>query len=377
MKILQLGKFYPPVFGGIQNVMYELTTGLNNEKIHCDVLCSNNRNKYEVTKYDNYQVFKTKSYGIHFSTSITPQMISVLKNIQDDYDIISIHFPDPMAALALFIARPKGKVVLHWHSDVIKQKHLLKLFEPLQNWVINRADLIIGATKGHIKDSDQASLMLDKSIVLPYPFDSNELKQCIDSDLLNILKTKYPGKKIIFAMGRLIYYKGFEHLIEAANHLNDDYIILIGGEGKLKEKFEQKIKSNNLQSKVKLIGFIPRSELGTYYKFCDVFCLPSTFRSEMFGIVQLEAMSFGKPIITTKLERSGVCNVNIDGVTGKCVEVANSLEIATAIDSILQNTDTYLLYSENCKERVKEVFDKKVVIESLIEIYKKLLNEGK
>ncbi len=377
MKILQLGKFYPPVFGGIQNVMYEFTTGLNDENIHCDVLCSNDKNEYEITTYDTYKVFRTKSYGIYFSTSISPQMISILKNIQDNYDIISIHFPDPMAALALFIARPKGKVVLHWHSDVIKQKYLRKLLEPLQNWVINRADLIIGATKGHIEDSDQASLMLDKSIVLPYPFDSNELKKHIDNDLFSMLKNEYQNRKIIFAMGRLIYYKGFEHLIESAKYLNDDYIILIGGEGKLKENLEQKIKSNNVQSKVKLIGFIPHHQLGTYYKLCDIFCLPSTFRSEMFGIVQLEAMSFGKPVITSKLERSGVCNVNIHDVTGKCVKTASPLAIANAITSILQNTDTYLLYSQNCKKRVKEIFDKKVVIESLIEIYKKLLNEGK
>ncbi|MCK5677671.1 MAG: glycosyltransferase, partial [Flavobacteriaceae bacterium] len=277
MKILQLGKFYPPVFGGIQNVMYEFATGLNDENIHCDVLCSNTENKYIITHYDTYKVFRTKSYGVHFSTSISPQMITILKSIQDDYDIISIHFPDPMAALALFISKPKCKVVLHWHSDVIKQKYLLKLFEPLQNWVINRADLIIGATETHIKESNQANLMIDKSLILPYPFDSNALKKCINLDLLHHLKTTYKNKKIIFAMGRLIYYKGFKYLVEAAKHLNDEYIILIGGEGELKKDLEEKIFTNHLESKIKLIGFIPHSELGTYYELCDIFCLPSTF----------------------------------------------------------------------------------------------------
>lgn len=373
MKILQLGKFYPPVFGGIQNVMYEFTTGLNQANVHCDVLCSNTINQYEETHINTYKIFRTKSYGIHFSTSISPQMISILKRIQDDYDIISIHFPDPMAALALFISKPKGKVVLHWHSDVIKQKYILKLFEPLQNWVINRADLIIGATEKHIKNSDQAQLMINKNAIIPYPYDPDALKKCIDMDLFYQLKIKYKNKKIIFAMGRLIYYKGFEYLIESATYLNDEYIIIIGGEGELRSKLTQQIKDNNLESKVELIGFIPYNELGTYYKICDIFCLPSTFRSEMFGIVQLEAMSFGKPVISTKLKRSGVCNVNIDGITGKCVEVGNGLEIANAIHTILQDSHTYLLYSENCKRRVKEVFDKKIVVNILIETYKKLL----
>lgn len=376
MKILQLGKFYPPVFGGIQNVMYEFATGLNDESIHCDVLCSNNKNIYEVTSYETYKVFKSKSYGIHFSTSITPQMISILKKIQDDYDVISIHFPDPMAAVALYMAKPKGKVVLHWHSDIIKQKYLLKLFEPLQKWVINRADLIIGATKTHIKSSDQANLMLNKSIILPYPFDSKQFKEYVNDELLSELKLKYQGKKIIFAMGRLVYYKGFEYLIEAATHLNDDYIILIGGEGKLKADFEKKIKDSNLQSKVELLGFIHHDVLGTYYQLCDLFCLPANLRSEMFGIVQLEAMSFGKPVITSNLKRSGICHVNIDNVTGLCVKPESPLAIANAAISILEDKEKYTQYSENCKKRVEEVFNKKIIIQKLIKIYKQVLSEA-
>ena len=375
MRILQLGKFYPPVFGGIQNVMYEFTTGLNAENIHCDVLCSNNKNKYEVINHDTYKVFKSKSYGLYFSTSITPQMISILKKIQDDYDVISIHFPDPMAAFALYMSKPKGKVILHWHSDVIKQKYLLKLFEPLQKWVINRADLIIGATEMHIKSSDQANIMLEKSIVLPYPFDSKKFKECVNNELLSALKLKYQGKKIIFAMGRLVYYKGFEYLIEAATHLNDDYIILIGGEGKLKADFEEKIKNSNLQTKVELLGFIHHNVLGTYYELCDLFCLPANFRSEMFGIVQIEAMSFGKPIITSNIARSGICHVNIDNVTGVCVEPESPLAIANAAISIMEDQNKYTQYSKNCKKRVEEVFNKKVIIQELIKIYKQVLTK--
>jgi rhamnosyl/mannosyltransferase len=373
MKILQLGKFYPPVFGGIQNVMYEFTTGLNEENIHCDVLCSNNQNIYQITDEDGYKIFRTKSYGIYFSTSITPQMIFKLKEIQNEYDIISIHAPDPMAALALFMIKPQGRVVLHWHSDVIKQKFLLKLFDPLQNWLINRADVIIGATKIHIEDSNQAHLMKDKNVILPYPFNSNTLKSCVDINLFSELKENYKNKKIIFSMGRLIYYKGFSYLIEAAKYLNDDYVILIGGEGELEASLKKIIDDNNLTSKVKLIGFIPHKELGTYYKLCDIFCLSSVFRSEMFGIVQLEAMSFGKPIITSKLEKSGVCSVNIHGVTGQCVASNNAIAIADAIISILKNHYTYKTYSENCIYRVDEVFNKKKVINKLINIYKKLL----
>lgn len=374
MRILQFGRFYPPSFGGIENVMYEITTGLNDVGVECDVLCSNKKNKYEVTNNDTYSIFRTKSYGIYFSTSISPQMISKLKEIQDNYDVISVHFPDPMAALAIFLTRPKAKIVIHWHSDVIKQKYLLKLFEPLQNWVINRADLIIGATEKHIGSSDQKDRMLHKSEVIPYPFDLEALPKSIDQDILNSLKIDYKDKKIIFSMGRLVYYKGFEYLIKSAKYLSDEYVIIIGGIGKLEKSLNQLIIDNNLHDKVKLIGSIPYNELGSYYKFCDIFCLPSTYRSEMFGIVQLEAMSFGKPVVSTKIDRSGVCNVNINEVTGICIEVANSKEIARAITSIMNDENTYLKYSENSKKRVTDIFEKKTVISSYIKAYKNLLD---
>jgi glycosyltransferase involved in cell wall biosynthesis len=373
MRILQLGRFYPPSFGGIQNVIYEITTGLNCSGVHCDVLCSNDKNLYEVSKYDGYQVLRTRSYGTYFSTSITLQMISKLNEIKNNYDIISVHFPDPMAVVALLMTRPKAKIVIHWHSDVIKQKYLLKLFEPFQNWIIGKANLVIGATINHIEGSDQRDKMVFKSNIIPYPFDTNYLLNCVNSELLKELKEKYNGKKIVFGMGRLVYYKGFEHLIDAAKYLSDDYMILIGGQGVLKEKLKEQIRSNNLEGKVELLGAIPQNDLGTYYEICDVFCLPSTYRSEMYGIVQLEAMSFGKPVVSTKLKRSGVSNVNIDNVTGMCVKVADSSEIGNAIKLITNEPERYKKYSINAKNRVSDVFEKSIIIKKLIDTYSELL----
>ena len=128
MKILQLGKFYPPSIGGIQLVMYDITETINkNKDIECDVLCSNDVNLYTEEVINNYRVFRTKTFGTYFATSATPQMIFKLRNIISEYDIIHLHLPDPMANLALFFANTKNKkVILHWHSDIIKQKYIKK-----------------------------------------------------------------------------------------------------------------------------------------------------------------------------------------------------------------------------------------------------------
>jgi glycosyltransferase involved in cell wall biosynthesis len=375
MKILQFGKFYPPVFGGIENVMYEITTGLNTKSgVKCDVLCSNNNNSFSITKHSSYKIIRTKSYGKYFSTSISPQLITKLSEIQSSYDVISVHFPDPMAAIALFIARPKAKIVIHWHSDIIKQKFLLKLFNPLQSWVVNRADLVLGATKSHINGSDKCAKIKEKSRVIPYPFDSSALKENTNNVLFEALQKKFSNKVVIFSIGRLVYYKGFRYLIEAASNLNNNHVILIGGEGILDKELQDQIDSNGLNDKVVLLGGISQKDLSAYYQLCDIFCLPSIFRTEMFGIVQLESMSFGKPVISTKLDRSGVCNVNINGETGVCVEIKNSFQIASAIKEMTQDKYKYERYSSNCVKRVEEVYKKEIIIDKIIDMYNDLLN---
>jgi len=374
MKILQFGKFYPPVFGGIENVMYEITTGLNSKSdIECDVLCSNDNNSFLITKVSDYKIIRTKSYGKYFSTSLSPQLITKLREIQSNYDIINVHFPDPMAAIALYVVRPKAKIVIHWHSDIIKQRLLLKLFYPLQSWVVNRADLVLGATKTHIAGSDEYSRIKKKSKIIPYPFDSSALKENINNTLLKTLQQKFSNKAVIFSIGRLVYYKGFEYLIEAALNLNDSHVILIAGDGPLKKELQDQINKNNLNGKVILLGSIPYKDLSAYYQLCNIFCLPSIFRSEMFGIVQLEAMSFGKPVISTKLDRSGVCNVNVNGETGMCVEIKSPIQISSAVKDIMRYK--YELYSSNCIKRVEAVYKKEIVIDNIIDAYNDLLND--
>ena len=370
MKILQLGKYYPPHIGGIEMVMYQITEGLNKRGIHCDVLCSNDKNKYEEIVINNYKVFKTKSYGKFASTSITPQMIFKLREIIDNYDIIHIHFPDPMANLALMLSEHKNKkVILHWHSDIIKQKNLLKLYLPFQNWLLKRADKIIATTPKYIEESPYLSKYKNKCIAVPIGIDKNRLK--VNMELVNELKNKY-NKKIVFSLGRLAYYKGFEYLIKAARYLSDDYIILIGGEGELKEELSELIKKEKLEKKVKLIGKIKDEDLGSYYYASDLFVLPSIEKTEAFGIVQIEAMSFGKPIIATKIKGSGVDWVNEHGVSGLNVEPKNPKAIADAILLLTKDEMTYKSFSKNAKERFEKLFTLDKMIDNILNVYKSL-----
>lgn len=369
MKVLQLGKFYPPHVGGIETVMYDITETLNEKGYKTDVLCSNKEYNYVEENVSSYKVIRTKSFGIKFSTSLTPQMIYKLRQIINSYNIIHVHLPDPMANLALMFANLNNKkIILHWHSDIIKQKKLLKLYEPFQNWLLKRADKIIATTPKYISESEYLQKYKSKCISVPIGIDENKLK--INTELLHDLKNKYKYKKVIFSLGRLAYYKGFKYLVESAKYLNDEYIVLIGGSGPLHDSLEEYIKIHNLENKVKLLGRIEDNELGSYYELCDLFCLPSIIKSEAFGVVQIEAMSFGKPIVATNIKGSGVDWVNKDKVSGRNVNIEDPKALAFAFNEILLDNEIYKRYSENSLKRFQELFLRNKMVEEIIKVYK-------
>lgn len=373
MKVLQLAKFYPPCHGGMETVTFDIAEYLNQHNIKTDVLCANEKNEYIEDLIQGYHVFRAKSWGIYFSTSISPQLISKLKEIVNNYDIIHIHLPNPMANMALRLVNPKQKIVLHWHSDIIKQKYLLKLYEPLQSWLLKKSDAIIATSPKYMQESLVLQSYIDKCISVPLGIDEHKLQY--DNTQVERIKEKYKNKKIIFTLGRFTYYKGFQYLIEASKYLDNSYVIFIGGKGELKGDFELQIKNEGLEDKVKLLGRIEDNDLGNYFKACDLFCLPSIAKSEAFGVVQIEAMSFGKPIIATNIEGSGVDWVNKDGISGLNVPIKNAEAIAEACEKIMIDESTYQKFSKNALERFQKFFLREKMGASIIELYQQLMEQ--
>jgi len=375
MKVLQLGKYYPPDIGGIEYFMYDLTEELNKNGIQCDVLCSNSKNEFSIETMNDYRVYRTKNYGKIASTAISPQMIFQLKKIIRNYNIMHIHFPDPMAIIALMIAyNEKIKIIVHWHSDIIKQKHLKKMFLPFQNWLLTKADVIIATSPNYIESSEDLKNYKNKCIAIPSGLNPNRLK--VNEEVFIQLKNLYKNKKIIYSFGRMTEYKGFDYLINSANYFSDEYIILIAGGGN-NIKYKEMIKTQNLEKKVKLLGRIKDDEVGAYYKLCDLFVLPSITRNEAFGLVQCEAMYFGKPIVSTNIEGSGVSYVNKNNETGLVIPIRNSKAIYEACIKLINNDELYKKFSFNAKLRFDKMFHINSITKNIIKIYKEVLNDNK
>lgn len=369
MKILQLGKFYP-VRGGVEKVMYDLTRGLSERGVRCDMMCAASEGRTRVQKVnDNSDLILCRTLRKVAATMVAPSMIFELRKRCGSYDIVHVHHPDPMAALALWLSGYKGKVVLHWHSDILKQKFLLRFFKPLQDWLIRRADLIIGTTLYYLEHSPWLNEAREKFVPLHIGIDP----VLPDAAGVEEVRKKYPGKKIVFSLGRLVEYKGFSYLVDAAEFLPDDYVILIGGSGPLEGELRSRIGSKGLGEKVRLLGHIPDESLPAYYGACTLFVLSSVQKTEAFGIVQIEAMSCGKPVVATRIPGSGVSKVNADGVSGINVEPNDAEGLAAAIKAVSEDREVYRKYSEGASGRFNSYFTRERMIADCLAIYERLI----
>lgn len=370
MKILQVGKFYP-IKGGVEKVMYDIMSGLSGCKITCDMLCAaipgQASGEFRINEYSRLYCMPTMLKLA--ATMLSPSMIMQMRRLRNSYDVIHIHHPDPMACLALFFSGYKGKVILHWHSDILKQKLLLKLYSPFQRWLINRADVIVGTTPVYVKESSFLQSVQHK--ITHIPIGIEPLKP--DINQVERIRNSYKGKKIIFSLGRLVEYKGFSYLIEAASELGDEYVFLIGGTGPLRESLQDQINSKGLRERVILLGHIRDEDIANFFEVSDLFVLSSVMKTEAFAIVQIEAMSCGTPIVATQIKESGVSWVNQHEVSGLNVPPKDPHSIAEAIIKIFSDEDLQLRLGEGAKKRFDALFTREQMTLKCIDLYNKIL----
>lgn len=372
MKILQLGRFYPPDVGGIETVIFEVAEGLNANNIVCDVLCSNKINKLEVSNVGNYKVIRSPSLTHILSTSISPVLIHQLKKIINEYDIVHLHHPDPMATIALLVCHPKQKIVVHWHSDIVRQQFALFFYRPIQDMLLRRCDKVIVTSQNYLDTSPHLKKYKQKSVIVPIGINA---EMSSNQPKLDSLKARFGNKTIIFSLGRHVYYKGFEYLIDSSLFLDDRFVIIIGGDGPLTSSLQQQVISKGLSSKIVFTGRIPFSEIHSYFELCDIFCLSSIERSEAFGVVLLEAMSLSKPLVATNIPGSGANWVNEHNETGLNVPPQDARALADAFIRI--GTDPVLQekFSAQSYARYQRKFTRRAMVDQLMTLYTQILKD--
>jgi glycosyltransferase involved in cell wall biosynthesis len=286
--------------------------------------------------------------------------------------VLHLHAPHPMGMLAYQLSRkPRHHLlVITHHSDVVRQARLRSALAPLFNSVMSRAGLIISASRRYLETSDELAPHRAKVRVIPFGLELSTLPlRPRDSGAARALRTRYEGP-LTFALGRLIYYKGFQVLIDAFPHVPGT--LLIGGEGPLRRSLQSQVQRLGLGHRVQFVGAIPESELAAYYGAADLFVLPSVARSEAFGIVQIEALAAGLPVVNTAID-SGVPEVSLDGVTGFTVPPDDPHALAAAINRILGDPETASRLSAAARMRAMREYDADRMVDSTLAAYREAL----
>ena len=339
MKVLQLSKFYPPAHGGIEAVARDLSAGLVAQGVQVEVLCAHHKLRH-VEERDalGVRITRVASFGLFLSTSMAPLLPWLLRRRQQQSDrapdIIHVHMPDPLAALAVWFARPQARVVLHWHSDVVRQRLSMALYRPLQRWLLARADAVIATSPAYAQSSPVLRDWLYKVVVIPLgaPQPQPTTPQAVAG-----VRRRYGDRRMVLALGRMTYYKGYEVLIDAAALLPPEVVVVVGGAGDRLAHYRQLAAQRGLAERVRFVGRLPAHRVEAYFAAAEVFVQASTVRAEAFGVAVLEAMARGTPVVSTQIEGSGLPWLNQHGVTGLKVPPGQAPALAQAIQTLLDD----------------------------------------
>ena len=374
LKVLQLNKYYAPHIGGIERVVQQLAEGLAEETQMTVLVCAEGKKK-EDSVVNGVRLIRMPRTIKLDSMPVSVEYIREFRKLAKEQDVVHLHMPFPFGDLTCLLSGYKGKLVLWWHSDVVRQKKLMLLYKPIMMKILKRADLIIVATKGHIEGSAYLKPFREKCKVVPFGVEKS-VENAADSYIAEsgtaIEKKGTAAVRFLF-VGRFAYYKGCDVLLEAFSKVENAELYLVGS-GTIEDELRAKTKEYHLENRVHFLGKISEEELCRQYASCDVFVLPSVVRSEAFGLVQIEAMAFGKPVINTNLP-SGVPYVSIDGKTGLTVEPGNAGALAEAMQWMVNHEEERIRMGTAARERMKKEYRLETMRDRILKVYKELVKE--
>lgn len=363
VKIVQLFKIYwPDNGGGIARVIENISSCLdkwNQEDESVDieqeiVVCQSDASKKSAKdKYKGVDVYRCKQIIDVASTPISTQFLYAVRKHTKNADIVIYHFPYPMIDLASMLGFIKGKVVIWWHCDYDTGNHktISKFYGPLVRRTLKRADKIIVSAQGNIDGCPELLPYKDKCVIIPFAVEdewADNGKQYFEH------KQSKSAKKVnVLFLGRFVWYKGIDYLLEAYARLDQSrYSLTLVGDGPLLDEMKSKAKKLHIED-ITFVGSVSDEDKANYIKKCDFMVLPSVSKAEAFAIVQIEAMAYGKPVINTDLP-SGVPDVCPNGIAGITIKPENVEELYEAMKKLGEDEKLRQEYGRNAIKIIAE-----------------------
>ena len=368
LRVLHVGKFYPPSRGGMEKVLQVLAeaerSGVDNH-----VLVANEGPSTIRETVNGVPVTRVGSMTRVGAVAVCPAFPFWLRSL--DADVMVVHEPNPVALVAHALVRPTAKLVFWVHAEVVRPAWRYKVFyRPFLRRMLRRADRIVVASPQMVECAAELQPYRDKCTVIPYGLDADQhIPTAAIAARVAALKAESDDPMVLF-VGRLVPYKGVDVLLRAAANVRARIVIV--GDGPMRQALEQQSRALEIADRVQFTGNADAAELSALYNACDLLVLPSVTRAEAFGMVQLEAMSCRKPVICTDLP-SGVPWVNQHGVTGLVVPPQDPAALAAAMSTLLSDPATRSRMGEMGRARVNTQFTVSRLVEQTTLLYRSLV----
>lgn len=359
MKIVHFAKFYPPEYGGIESVTQALAEDHAAAGHEVEVVCFT-RNLPQLEQMERLNLRRVKAQKEIASQPLSISYLGACLSGARNADVVHVHTPNMLAALAVLRLPRHVHVVIHWHADIENKGLIGCLVRPVERAMLRRANIIVATTKAYAEASAALTEFKDRVKVIPI-------------GITDIAKTKnfeLSTTPYLLFVGRLVPYKGLKVLLDAMAIVENNVELRIVGVGPQLTELQVQAKRLGIADRVYFMGRVGENQLQSLMEGAAVFCLPSINRLEAFGVVLLEAMRAGRAIISTNIPGSGVPWVNAMGVN---VPVHDPRALADAIDRLFADPEEAARLGNLARFRFKREFSRAVMSDRFLCLYRQLL----
>ncbi|MCW5720481.1 MAG: glycosyltransferase [Devosia sp.] len=361
MRVLHVYKTYlPDDFTGVPRVIHALAEGMLPFGVKSEVLALSASHGGTTQTVDNHVVHMARQDLDIASAGLSLSAFSLFRQRAREADIVNYHFPWPMADLLHLIMRPRTPSVVTYHSDIVRQKNLLKLYAPVQNRFLSTVDAIVATSPNYLRTSAVLKNFPGKTSAIPIgiadvPPPTPELLQRWREQV---------GEGFFLFVGALRYYKGLQFLMAAARKTG--LPVVVAGAGETTEWAEMGGPS------VRFVGPVSEDDKMALLALCRSFVFPSHLRSEAFGVALAEAARAGRAMISCEIG-TGTSFVNLGGETGLVVPPENVPALAEAMRSLAASPEQAGQMGRAARHRYETLFRAQDMATAYLELYRRLM----
>jgi len=370
MRVLHFFKTYlPDSVGGIEQVIFQLCESGAQQGIEGQVLTLSADPQPAVLKLGQHEVHRAKLDIQFASTGFSYSVFKQFREMAAEADVVNYHFPWPFMDLVHFVSGMNKPCVATYHSDIIRQRHLLKLYRPLMNRFLGSVDRIVAASPNYLHTSDVLQQFPDKTRVIPYGLNKAGYPQP-DSERMTRWRQRL-GERFFLFVGVMRYYKGLHILLDALKDM--DYPVVIVGAGPLEAELHAQAAALGLRN-LHFLGRLGDEDKVALLQLSYAIVFPSHLRSEAFGISLLEGAMYGKPMISSEIG-TGTSYINIHGETGLVVPPSDPLAFRAAMRQLWDSPGQAAQMGLKAEARYRQLFTADEMGRRWSELYQELLEE--